>query len=98
MSSLQRYVHLRPPRWMFLFSTSINISALQVKKYIEHNHYEYPCIIGRSIDGHFRLLLTDYDISTVADNHAKFLELLKTRFQQNNLPWDSVVTENFVKS
>ncbi|KIX00486.1 uncharacterized protein Z518_10626 [Rhinocladiella mackenziei CBS 650.93] len=59
-----------------------------VKKYVESNRYKYPCIVGKGPDGRFRMLLIDYEIEEVSDNCNKFLQVLKTKFQQSGLPWD----------
>lgn len=62
-------------------------SYLQIKKYVESNKYEYPCVVGRSVDGRCRMLFADSEISEYSHDPAKFARVLEKRAVQAGLTW-----------
>ncbi|ETN38862.1 uncharacterized protein HMPREF1541_06903 [Cyphellophora europaea CBS 101466] len=59
-----------------------------LKKYVEKNHYEYPCIVGKGPDGRYHMLLTDSDLGEVSHDYQKFMKVLRANVKSNGLPWD----------
>lgn len=60
---------------------------LQLKKYVESNKYEYPCVVGRAADGRFKMLFADSEIPDFSHDPAKFARALEKRAVQAGLTW-----------
>lgn len=60
----------------------------QLKNYVEKNHYEYPCIVGKGANGRYHMLITNTELGDVSDNYQKFMKLLRNKVKQDDLPWD----------
>ncbi|KIV97851.1 hypothetical protein PV10_01556 [Exophiala mesophila] len=59
-----------------------------LKKFIESNKYEYPCVVAKGgTSGRFNVLLADSEISDYAEDPAKFVKILEYRAVQAGLTW-----------
>lgn len=63
------------------------VSRSQVKKYVESNKYEYPCVVARTADGRCKMLFADSEVPDYSHDPANFARALQKRAVQAGLTW-----------
>lgn len=84
------------PEWVQAKQTiPVNLKQLHyneipedLKHFIESNKYEYPCVVGKTVDGRFHMLFADSEVPDFAYQPAKFTKTLQTRAAQAGMTWE----------
>ena len=63
------------------------LTRIQLKHFIESNRYEYPCVVGQTVDGRFHMLFADSEVPDYAHQPGKFVKTLQTRAIQAGMAW-----------
>ena len=60
--------------------------VIQIVDYVAANSIRYPVVLGRKNGGQLEVLLKAEDLTNCAGDHSKFLDLLRTKAVEKDVP------------